>query len=565
MRHSESKPVMSVLRKDPESLSSLVAPPMMLLSGFLSFVKFHDYDGFAPEILLIAVMFAAVGLALGALLAAVRSPGLRACVFLFPILWFLDLHIFSAKRLANLVAFDGAVNWRLVIGFVGIWAGLMAVLLLRRNIGKICAVVFAAIFVSTVVLPMEKVQFGPERVPPIATEAGDLPPIIHLVLDGHIGIAGVPDDLPGGMELKQELRSFYLDHGFSLYARVYSRFFLTRDALSSLLNADSIDLPAMLMHLGNGRWSIRKNGYLAQLSRRGYRARIYQSDYLDFCSTPGVAIESCNLYSASSINWLQDLDLSVSAKADLILVSYLSNSGIYGGLFTSYNWVHQAFAGWGLDVLPSWHRQQSKFFSLDVLKVLRRLKADILAAPRGRVFFAHLLLPHRPYVFDAECRLRRDVDQWFNRDEEYGEANYFLSPEDREDAYAAYFAQTRCLTSVLDDLFQVMGRDRRLDDALVIVHGDHGSRLSLVKPVPEVSERISPQDYLDSYSTLFAIRSPDLAAEYHGGARAIQSIFAKHAFGMSPDGNDGVVYLAPSRSKILQRSKMNGFEPRGSP
>ena len=109
-----------------------------------------------------------------------------------------------------------------------------------------------------------------------------------------------------------------------------------------------------------------------------------------------------------------------------------------------------------------------------------------------------------------------------------------------------------------------MDRDGLLDDALVVVHGDHGSRISLVRPVPEVGDRISPQDYLDSFSTLFAIRSPDLTAEYHGGVQAIQSIFAQHAFGMSPEGNDGVVYLAPSRKGILHRSEMKGFEPRGS-
>jgi hypothetical protein len=38
------------------------------------------------------------------------------------------------------------------------------------------------------------------------------------------------------------------------------------------------------------------------------------------------------------------------------------------------------------------------------------------------------------------------------------------------------------------------------DDAIVLVHGDHGSRISIGVPR-------SPSDAMDSYSTLFAIRS----------------------------------------------------------
>jgi hypothetical protein len=46
----------------------------------------------------------------------------------------------------------------------------------------------------------------PDQVRDVATPRnGALPPVVHLVLDEHIGIAGIPTDLPGGAELKREL------------------------------------------------------------------------------------------------------------------------------------------------------------------------------------------------------------------------------------------------------------------------------------------------------------------------------------------------------------------------
>jgi hypothetical protein len=51
-------------------------------------------------------------------------------------------------------------------------------------------------------------------------------------------------------------------------------------------------------------------------------------------------------------------------------------------------------------------------------------------------------------------------------------------------------------------------------DAIVIIHGDHGSRITLIEPQLPGATRMSPADFADSYSTLFAVRSTQLAAGY---------------------------------------------------
>jgi hypothetical protein len=52
--------------------------------------------------------------------------------------------------------------------------------------------------------------------------------------------------------------------------------------------------------------------------------------------------------------------------------------------------------------------------------------------------------------------------------------------------------------------------------ARIIVHGDHGSRIMLAPMDVRAEKHISPSDYLDAYSTLFATRSPgpDGAGQY---------------------------------------------------
>src|SRR5690606_30572625 len=48
----------------------------------------------------------------------------------------------------------------------------------------------------------------------------------------------------------------------------------------------------------------------------------------------------------------------------------------------------------------------------------------------------------------------------------------------------------------------------------VIVHGDHGSRIAALEPKAENVGRFSDDDLVSGYSTLFAVRAPDIEAGY---------------------------------------------------
>ena len=61
--------------------------------------------------------------------------------------------------------------------------------------------------------------------------------VVHLVLDEHIGLKGIPDSAPGGPELREQLRKFYLEHGFRIMAGAYSESLHTVNANSARRSA----------------------------------------------------------------------------------------------------------------------------------------------------------------------------------------------------------------------------------------------------------------------------------------------------------------------------------------
>jgi arylsulfatase A-like enzyme len=161
------------------------------------------------------------------------------------------------------------------------------------------------------------------------------------------------------------------------------------------------------------------------------------------------------------------------------------------------------------------------------------------------MFFAHLMLPHQPYFLTPDCRVR-DFGDWYNRKLYHDDLRRFSSSEFRVEAYQRYFEQTTCLLDILDDLFDAMWDRGIFEAATIIVHGDHGSRITIHDPVFESAGQLSPRDLIDAYSTLFAIRIPGIAGGYDTRMRSVQDLFGEYVLDLPPKKLSNRVYLAPS-------------------
>ena len=557
MTASDPGPAGSVGR---ERKLTIIVPALILASGLINFVLYHDIGLLLPEALLAGGVVAGAGIVLGLFLSWIPSDKLRATLLCVLVLIFLDLQFQVMGLLHRFVSVPEGQIFRYLGLFAGFAASYVLLISLSKHISTILSVVFAVLLVSTIAVPPAPVQIVFESGQPTVSEQRaprpDLPPVLHLVLDGHIGIDGIPVDIEGGYELKQRIEAFYLKHGFRLFGRAYSEYMLTPPSMSVLLNGPKTVPLVETTGTENTRWSLPENLYFSKYLDKGYILRVYETEYVRYCGATERRPETCYTYSTSGLRLIDGLGLSIVEKAEFIVASYFSRSRAYFFLFQGYDGLRRFLNARGLADLPRGNRRSYALHSLGTLATLRRLKNDILAGPAaGRMFFAHLMLPHQPYFLTPDCRVR-DFRDWYNRKLYHDDLNKLSSKQFRAEAYQRYFEQTTCLLGILDDLFGAMREQGIFDNATIIVHGDHGSRITVHDPVFENDGRLSPRDLIDAYSALFAIRIPGVAGGTDTQMRSVQDLFGEYILGLPPKELGNRIYLAPSEQYGIRPYEM---------
>jgi hypothetical protein len=157
-----------------------------------------------------------------------------------------------------------------------------------------------------------------------------------------------------------------------------------------------------------------------------------------------------------------------------------------------------------------------------VLPVFDRLAQDLRASADGDAYFAHLMIPHYPYALDAACRVRPQIEDWLYALPVFPEEGKNWKHErllhhlesSRALRYRSYFEQIRCQQTLLDRLLAALTQADLEAQPIVIVHGDHGSRI-VRRPILNWDDaKLPAEDFGDAYSTLFAVR----CAGYEPGA-----------------------------------------------
>jgi hypothetical protein len=473
----------------------MVAATLLAAAPLVAFLTENHYPLITPEVgILLAACVAA-----GVLLGLAAAWGATAAALLLG----------AGTALAIDLMYGAHLSKPALVLVAALCLALSA--LLRRHIALVVTAVSAVFLATTLLIPS---SVAGERV------RADLPVVVHLILDEHIGLDGLPKELPESAAVERWLTDAYLQAGFRLYAGAYSEYFDTRHSIANLLNFTSYD--GDWAHLAEGRkkpYVLTDSAYFRHLSALGYRLHVYQSDYMDFCRVPAVSYAGCFGYRANSIASLQQTTLGTVERAQFIFNSLVAGSNYLDKVRATY----RKLTGW------PWEHAVSRVGPLAVLPVLARLEADLRSAARGHAYFAHLLVPHYPYVLDEACRVREEIEHWLY--------NVPASAEDgdpvqntaasRAERYRRYFAQIRCQQALLHRLFDALKAAGVWHDALVVVHGDHGSRIVRNPPVAGNAARLTREDLADAFSTLFAVHKAGLEAGVVGGPRPLQELLAE--------------------------------------
>mgnify|MGYP003668486917 CR=1 FL=1 len=462
--------------------AGLFIPPLVLLTPFASFLKFQEYPLLSLEVGYLAAALAVLGLALGALIRWGGRAG-------------------TALVLSALVVVFADFQFEIRLTYLALGGG--AFLVFAWFAGRALLPVFAAaaavVFLSTLILPAqlkdaEIVLASPEDI------RNELPPILHVILDEHIGIEGIESDTEWEKQARADLTAFYLEYGFRLFGGAYANYTETFNSIPNLLNNTlSTEDFEYVTDGADGLSAVKENAYLSTLSDRGYKIRIYQSKYFNFCEAARISLLSCSSYNYTGLGNLDKLTDSPGVRAELILSRFLNRSRIYG-LSRS---IYQNLAAAGF--LKLRRLENNNFAPLASYPFFRLIENDMAEKARGQVFFAHLLIPHRPFMFDSTCEVVLD--------------HPFDNMEIRSEAWLveyrkAYYEQVACTTKLMRHLFDSLRRSGIFDQTTIIVHGDHGSRIGAKAPVLENWQSLTPSDLRAHYSTLFAVRAPGIKAGY---------------------------------------------------
>ncbi|MDH3531766.1 MAG: hypothetical protein OEO82_02495 [Gammaproteobacteria bacterium] len=509
--------------------AALLAPVLMVSGLLLGHLQFHAYPLLAPESLIALVAAAVIGASLGLIPALLGPSNTRALMLGLTLLIFIDFQFGSNAIVRNLLDNDhGLPQWAFFsIAFAFGFIVFLAFLSMREHIATIFVTGFGAFFLSTLLIPAPSMRFGAEgaATPVMASRTDSI--VLHLILDGHIGIEGIPLDMTGGPETKAALLRFYEKWGFRVFGGAYSPYLMTLNSVANLMNSEVSPIDLVNVEAGHRydrAYGVTENKYFRAAAQRNRNIRIYQSDYLDFCADTRAPIEYCFTYPTSSINALTGSSLAATTKARIILDSFLRRENISGKIYADFF-------------------DRSYYSSIAVPEVFSTMREDMIANPAGKLFFGHLMLPHDPYIWDRQCQLRPDAAQWISRRPDHTDLTTLGTPDYRQQAYAHYFDQVHCVVRQLDALLLAIDEAGHLQDATIIIHGDHGSRITLRDPIIAHRDAASRRDYIDSFSTLFAIRSPDLEPGYSSELQALPNLIATHAFGNPPPMAQHTVYL----------------------
>jgi hypothetical protein len=338
------------------------------------------------------------------------------------------------------------------------------------------------------------------------------PAVYYIVLDGMSGLPAFPGFVPGAPALRERIRSDYRSAGFDIYERAYSNHLWTDRALYSILDNEIHEAPATQYR---GRIGIPRTRLMDAFLAHGLRARIHQSSFLDFCTALAEDNPECSVYPA------RHLGTSHPSSVELrTLIAGLASR---------------------LGERRSWGNRRRLFGVVNSLDAFDRMIAEVGQQDAGRFVFAHILLPHEPFVLDGACQINGDEVERNATRTSYVE----IGRRDALRRWRAYLGQVACVHSRVMRLIAALRRAGRYDETTLIVHSDHGSRISLAGPYGPTKVEMSPRLFLDFYSTLFVVKpgSFPLAPASSAGIErwaAISEILSDRMGWDPPDGIDTV-------------------------
>jgi hypothetical protein len=464
-----------------EPLVAFTAGFSLLCGSLAAFVERNDYPYLRAEV---GLAVAAI-LVLSAVMAAVyRGQPQWVRSFLEGLLGALivDLNSLSILPVGLTFIAIGALTWWRKMSLIGPMALIGSIILVTTVAG----IGGNPPWMKTAVTAQDAAEAAPAK-----------PAILHLILDEHLGLEGLPDDDPMARQVRDELRSFYQTRGFAVAGGAYSQHLHTVNAFPHILNFGR----QLGKEVSKSGVKVGESQYLRALADKGYDLTVIQSEFADLCS--GNPVRSCTTYESWSLRPALEAPLTTSDRARLIAAKFLVVSDLTLKGTKYWNWLAKNAEPGEWAPSPIQLRHAGRSSTVGALVTFDGLAQRLISARPGEAYIAHLLAPHYPYVVRGDCSYL-PADQWIGR-----KSKVPLGQRRR-----AYFEQVRCVTRKIDAALSALARSPAGANSVVIIHGDHGSRLSESDPGERNLGKFGGRDLIAGFSTLFAVRAPGIKPAY---------------------------------------------------
>ena len=399
--------------------------------------------------------------------------------------------------------------------------------------------------------------------------------LIYLILADHTGYATAveswqllnskslnPVALPFNPTF---IPSFYQTNKFTFYPSAYLRYQDKYRNIGNVLNPSLTEVGNDLFNRDDAAYYvssedaqvyITRNDLFKELKKQGYRLNVYQTYPFDFCKGAGVKdVDFCQTYPAP-LGALYQTNMTTASRLMLLVGHWLYSTPfgkgaaefIYEKLKNTVNLSNVPFLGNPLSM------------SLPVGQplVLSGLRHDVLAAKGKNAFFAHLNLPHYPYVYDQNCQLKADPMAW-RSNTPYTDKKELNGELKR---WEDYNRQLFCTYGQINYLIKELENAKLLDKTTIVIHGDKGANIQKEKTDDLELTRVDKaiNRFKNNMTTVFGIYKPqNKTAEINKVPCDIGTLIANQLLG-----NSSAVCQPPDWSRFTQEEQEKSLAWLGS-
>jgi hypothetical protein len=437
----------------------------------------------------VSLVVAAAGLSVGIVLAVLVPLGtVRSALLCAILLWFY-VYFYHWELLVRLPVF-------LLTSVVAAFA---ISILLRR---KILAIFAIALVAGAVGAELERPPMISVHNYPTTAPRSDGPTVIHLLMDEFGSPAGLPKELFTDAQ-RDAVADFYVRRGFHVYEGAYSADGRTWQSVPRVLNFGPTNLEGLVDQKGLYDGQIKRAAAFEEISGMR-RLHVMANEFIDL--TPAIK----GVSNLASFTEYRILGFSFDATAsqlpfmDRLKITFalVSHSIRNRGVPLYVHLTNDTEFGRQLKNTVEVVRQVHPVTGMTLFSLLGdRIRNT---GQRGEYYFAHLMLPHSPYVFNPECRVRPAAD-WLVQDSRPDVDTL----QTRAQRYRLYYEQVLCTNRIVGNFLDAIEQNLALSDTVVIIHGDHGSRISLRDPEMWAGTGYGEEDFRrDWHATFFAVRIP---------------------------------------------------------